>query len=150
MALTVYAFESAAAGSGSQYSTTAGSDLTIIGPSLNTGPPTGTSIYGFVDGEQKAHYFYSSQANTIALPTLVAPNIVNTNFVQLGGASSVIYGLSQTGADYGTGGTIPTGIGAVLVCLSFAAGSPDAASPGQFYLDIYGLLLTTSGVYYWG
>lgn len=110
------------------------------------GPATGTWLYGFVDNSQRARFFYSSTANTIALPTLVAPPVVPLNFVGCGSSATngVVYQLVQTGSDYGT--TV-SGNGPYLVTLSFAAGSPDSASPFQFLLDSGAFLILASTAY---
>lgn len=115
--------------------------------SASAGPASGVSVYAIGDGEQKLKFFYSSQANGIALPTLVAPNVVPTNFIQLGGTAGVLYALQASGSDYGTGGTTPTGLGAILATLSFSAGSPDAASPFQFVLDQSAIIIVSDLVY---
>jgi hypothetical protein len=123
---------------------------TVDGTALVSGSGSlaaGAYLYGFVDGSQRARFFYSSTANSIALPTLVAPPVIPLNFVGVGNAtatSCVVYQLQQTGSDYGA--TV-AGNGPYLVTLSFSAGSPDSASPFQFTLDAQALLLIASTAY---
>jgi hypothetical protein len=105
---------------------------------------SGAFLYGFIDGSQRARFFYSSLANSINLPTLVAPPVVPLNFVGVGNstaANCVVYQLQQTGSDYGL--TV-AGNGPFIVTLSFSAGSPDSASPFQFTLDAQATLLVES------
>jgi hypothetical protein len=104
-------------------------------------------LYGFVDGSQRARFFYSSSSNTIALPLLAAPPVIPLNFVGVGNATAancVVYQLQQTGSDYGA--TV-AGVGPFMITLTFAAGSPDSASPFQFTLDSQALLLVSSTAY---
>lgn len=104
-------------------------------------------LYGFVDGSQRARFFYSSTSNTIALPLLTAPPVIPLNFVGVGNATAancVVYQLQQTGSDYGA--TV-AGNGPFLVTLTFAAGSPDSASPFQFTLDAQAMLIVSSTAY---
>lgn len=131
------------------YSNNATVDATALTPwngSSGSGPAAGVFLYGYLDGQQKARTFYSSTSNTIALPTLVVPPVVPLNFVNCGNgaATGAVYQLVQTGADYGA--TI-AGNGPFLVTLSFAAGSPDSASPFQFMLDTLAVLLISSTQY---
>ena len=105
---------------------------------------SGAYLYGFVDSSQRARFFYSSSANSINLPTLVAPPVIPLNFVGVGNstaANCVVYQLQQTGSDYGA--TV-AGNGPYLITLSFSAGSPDSASPFQFTLDQGCMLLVES------
>ncbi len=123
---------------------------TVDGTALVSGSGSlaaGAYLYGFIDGTQRARFFYSSTANTIALPTLVAPPVIPLNFVGVGNstaANCVVYQLQQTGSDYGA--TV-AGNGPYLVTLSFSAGSPDSASPFQFTLDSQATLLVASTAY---
>lgn len=123
---------------------------TVDGTALVSGSGSlaaGAYLYGFVDGEQRARFFYSSSSNTIALPQLQAPPVIPLNFVGVGNATAancVVYQLQQTGSDYGAS---VAGTGPFLVTLSFSAGSPDAASPFQFLLDSQALLLVASTAY---
>lgn len=123
---------------------------TVDGTALVSGSgslASGAYLYGFVDASQRARFFYSSTANTIALPTLVAPPVIPLNFVGVGNAtaaSCVVYQLQQTGSDYGA--TV-AGNGPYLITLSFSAGSPDSASPFQFTLDQGATLLIASTAY---
>jgi hypothetical protein len=124
-------------------------DATALVPWNGTsgaGPSAGVYLYGFIDGSQRARFFYSSTANTIALPTLVVPPVVPLNFVNCGNSAvlGAVYQLVQTGSDYGA--TV-AGNGPFLVTLSFSAGSPDSASPFQFTLDAQALLLVASTAY---
>lgn len=136
MAFTVY----------SNAATVDGSPLIPFGQAGAAGPATGVFLYGFVDGSQRSRFFYSSTANAIALPTLVAPPVVPLNFVDCGSTATngVVYQLVQTGSDYGA--TV-SGNGPFLVTLSFSAGSPDSASPFQFTLDAQAMLLVSSTQY---
>lgn len=120
---------------------------TVDGTALVSGSGTlaaGAFLYGFVDGSQRARFFYSSTSNSINLPTLVAPPVIPLNFVGVGNATAanaVVYQLQQTGSDYGAS---VAGNGPYLVTLSFSAGSPDSASPFQFTLDAQAMLLIAS------
>lgn len=117
--------------------------------SSGAGPAAAQYLYGYLDSEQRARTFYSSFANSIALPKLVAPPVIPLNFVgcdNTNGLTGAVFQLVQTGADYGA--TVQ-GTGPILVTLTFSAGSPDSASPFQFLLDP-GCVLITTGTQYQG
>jgi hypothetical protein len=141
MAFTVY----------SNAATVDGSALFAYGIATSStagaGPAAGVYVYAIGDGQQKLRFFYSSTANSIALPTLVAPNVVPTNFnpcATTASAAGPIYQLVQSGSDYGAATTAG---GPYLVTLSFSAGSPDSASPFQFMLDLSAVILVASTAY---
>lgn len=142
---TIYYGVNAGGGGNTPLTTDLGTALVATSATAGTGPATGAYLYGFMDGEQKFRSFYSSSANSISLPTLVQPPVVPTNFYSCGTAGAgVVYQLVQTGSDYGTGTTGFAGQGMYMVTLSFAAGSPDAASPFQFFLDQQCLLIVSN------
>ena len=132
------------------WSTSATVDGTVMAPygqAGAAGPAANAYLYGFLDNEQRARLFYSSTSNTIALPKLVAPPVIPLNYVgceNTDGKTGPVFQLVQTGADYGA--TV-AGNGPFLITLSFAAGSPDSASPFQFILDQGALLLIASTAY---
>lgn len=143
MAITIYVGPNAGGGGNSLYaSQDLGTALIPYGQSSAAGPATGAYLYGFADSSQRARFFYSSSANSINLPTLVAPPVVPLNFVGCGSSATngVVYELVQTGSDYGA--TV-SGNGPFLVTLSFSAGSPDSASPFQFTLDAGAILIVS-------
>ena len=113
----------------------AGSSMTDIGTLTSS-----VNIFGFLDGENRAKYFYSSTAGSLALPTLSAvPNAVPFGAVPLGTAgASLVYAVVLGGV-----------IGMLYFQVTPAAGSPDAASPMQYSLDPYGVLLTDSATLEW-
>jgi hypothetical protein len=84
----------------------------------------GSYIVGYMDGENRAKYFYTDGA-TIALPTLTQVSQV-----------SIVDAAGSTKA------------GAYYVTLSYSAGSPDATSAnGTIFLDEFGLLIKASTAY---
>jgi hypothetical protein len=135
MSLTVYTNNFTGSSSSGDVSTLVSGSGTLA---------SGAFLVGFIDGSQRARFFYSSTANSINLPTLVAPPVIPLNFVGVGNATAancVVYQLQQTGSDYGA--TV-AGNGPYIVTLSFSAGSPDSASPFQFTLDSQAVLLIES------
>lgn len=116
------------------------------------GPSSGAFIVGFVSGEQKAKYFYSSSANSVNLPTIVAPNALppsnNTGgqniWTGLGAASGPMYQLVSAEVPEFGGSSSVNAAGAILLQVSFSPGSPDAGSPGLFFLDANCLIITTT------
>lgn len=148
-----------------------GSSRTLNGPwqsgnNVTTGNYTGVTdiatltssvnIVGFVDGQNRAKYFYSSlgkasgiQASGSAvtnLPTIagVPTQLPPGNWVQLGSANASFVAVNvqqDTSGNY---------FGAQLFFqVTPAAGSPDAGSPMYYTLDQYGLLIVDSSVVEW-
>jgi hypothetical protein len=152
MAVAVYgAWSTGGAGAifkGPYYATSTVLDISLL--------VTGTTYYvvGFVDGEQRAKFFYSSQgagqAGAVALPTLALPNALPNGAVQIN-TNSYVYGVTYSGyiPPWGTG-TAATQGGLLYFGVSYAAGNPDGGSPAQFSMDPYGLLFvdTSTTEYY--
>jgi len=87
-------------------------------------PGSTTYIAGYLDGENRAKYFYTDGA-TIALPTLT--KITQVSIVDAAGNTKT---------------------GAYNVILAYTAASPDATSANtQIFLDQFGLLLTAGTAY---
>jgi hypothetical protein len=117
----------------------AGSSFTDIGTLTSS-----VNLYGFVDGSNRAKYFYSTTAGSVALPTISSvPNALPNGAVPLGtaGASFIYAVLGLVGA--------AQQIGMLYFQVTPAAGSPDTGSPTQFSLDPYGLLITDSATLEW-
>lgn len=141
MAFTIYGLQVA---TGGPY-TNGGDTVAITGAN----PAAGVNFYGFVTGEQKSKFFYSSAGagpyGAVALPTLVVPNTVPFGAVQIG--TSAIF-LVQAQAfipdPTGSGFTAAQG-GQLYFAVQLAAGSPDAGSPAQFLVDPYTLLFVAAG-----
>jgi hypothetical protein len=140
MAFLVYGLMTS---SGGPYWTS--SDVTNI---TGANPAPGVNVYDFVTGDQRARFFTSSNAlgpaGPVALPTLVNPNSVPIGAVQIG-TSAIWFVQAQAGIPdpSGFGFTALTG-GQLFFAVQFAAGSPDAGSPGQFLVDPYTLILVAS------
>lgn len=84
----------------------------------------GAWIAGYMDGENRAKFFYTD-GSTIALPTLTS--VTNVSIVDSAGNTK-------------TGG--------YNVVLSYAAASPDATSANsEIFLDPYGLLIYAGTAY---
>jgi hypothetical protein len=117
--------------------TTSVSDIAALSSSKN--------VIGFVDGSNRAKYFYSTAAGSINLPTLSAvPNQLPPGYVQLGTTNqSFVAGVPQED----TAGTYF--IGLMFFQLTPAAGSSDAASPMLYSMDQYGLLIVDSATTEW-
>lgn len=119
-----------------QHSTSSFTDIGTLTSSVN--------VVGFVDGENRAKYFFSSvgaaPGGACALPTLSAvPNAIPNSAVPLGTAgASLVYAVVQGGQ-----------IGMLYFQITPANGSPDAGSPTQFSLDPYGLILVDSNTTPW-
>jgi hypothetical protein len=122
-----------------------------------------TYLIGWFDGEQRLRLF----DNSVALPTLSLSSNTNPSSLPPSGSSSAGYGQAGN-PTYGSG-TTPAINGYVQVCsglalwqeqyvdtagnaklggywfsLTFAAGSMDGGSPGEFTADLYlGLILTS-------
>lgn len=119
------------------HATTSIADIATITSSVN--------VVGFLDGENRAKYFYSSAAGSVNLPTLSAvPNAVPQGAVPLGssGTGFVYIVVQQDTAGNWRGSML-------YFQVTPAAGSPDVASPLQFSLDPYGLLIVDSATTEW-
>ena len=140
MAFTVYGLMTS---SGGPYWTS--SDVTNI---TGANPAAGVNVYGFIEGQQLAKFFTSSNANgpagAVALPTLVVPNTVPIGALQVG-TSAIFFVQAQAGVPdpSGFGFTALTG-GQLYFAVQFAAGSPDAGSPSQYLVDPYTLILVAA------
>lgn len=115
---------------------------------------TGTSYYvlGFITGGQRAKFFYSSNgagpAGATALPTLTVPNSLPNSAVPLN-TNAYVYGVGYTGYVPPWGSAVSSQGGLLYFAVTFAAGNPDGGSPGQFSMDLYGLLLIDSASEEW-
>jgi|ERR1700729_283901 len=152
--ITAYGLTSTSHG---PYFVTSGSVTDIA--SLPAGTGSNNYVVGFVDGEQKAKFFYSASVTTdpygqIALPVLAAPNALpSPDYTALdtslagwtGSAAAAAVYQAQPGTVLGVGTAL--GYGGIWFGVSYTAGSPDAGSPGQFFLDVYGILLISTAPY---
>ena len=146
-----------------------GSSRTLNGPwdanttQLTAGNYTGVAdiatitsavnIVGFLDGTNRAKYFFSSFGTAVsgASPTLALPQIsaVPTqlppgNFVQLGATNT---GFVAINVQQDTSGNY---FGSqIFFQVTPTAGSPDAGSPLYFTLDQYALLIVDSAKAEW-
>lgn len=149
MALTVYAAKAGTLcstpinGSAAVGPYVAGSSFTDIGTLTSS-----VNIFGFVDGSNRAKYFFSSvgaaPGGACVLPTLSSvPNAIPNSAVPLGTT-----GTSFVYAVVGNPG-VAGQIGMLYFQVTPANGSPDAGSPTQYSLDPYGLLITDSATSEW-
>lgn len=140
MAFTIYGLMTT---SGGPYWTS--SDVTAI---TGANPAAGVNVYGFVSGEQKSKFFYSSNSlgpyGAVSLPTLLVPNTVPFGAVQIG-TSAIFFVQAQAFIPdpTGSGFAAPQG-GQLYFAVQPTAGSPDAGSPTQFLVDPYTLLIVAA------
>jgi hypothetical protein len=147
MAFTVYGLMTSATPAGPYWTS---GDVTAI---TGANPPVGANFYGFVDGEQRSKFFYSSNllgpAGAVALPTLATPNVVPTGFVQIG--TSAIYASSQTAyvpvPAGGAAGITGASCGELFFTVQIQGGSPDAGSPVGYFVDPYTLFLVAAAAF---
>lgn len=143
MAFTVYGLQTA---NGGPYA--AGGDTVSI---TGANPAAGVNVYGFVTGEQKSKYFYSSNGagpfGAVALPTLVVPSSVPIGAVAIG-TSAIFAVQAQAFIPDPTGsGFTAAQTGQLYFAVQLAAGSPDAGSPAQFLVDLYTLLFVAASTF---